>query len=89
MNLYLTTIALQAIQDAILTKTSDIDLINSLGENYKLMTDPDQAEILEEKLAALNKKWEWLLGQCHQILPYCLFKSVQVCSSLFKSVQVC
>ena len=53
---------LQDIQDAILTKSADVKLVNSLGENYKNLTDPAQADIIADKLEELNKKWDWLLG---------------------------
>ena len=55
-------IHLQDIQDAILTKSADVELVNSLGENYKNLTDPAQADIIADKLEELNKKWDWLLG---------------------------
>ena len=55
-------ICLQEIQEAILTKSADVELVNNLGENYKGLIDPDHADIIADKLEDLNKKWDWLLG---------------------------
>ncbi|XP_063682354.1 microtubule-actin cross-linking factor 1, isoforms 6/7-like isoform X4 [Bolinopsis microptera] len=53
----------KVIQDAILTKSADVEFVNNLGDNYKNVTDPDQAAIIADKLEELNKKWDWLLGE--------------------------
>lgn len=45
-----------------LTKSADVELVNSLGDNYQNVTDPDQAAVIADKLEELNKKWDWLLG---------------------------
>ena len=59
------------IQDAMLTKSADVELVNSLGDNYQNVTDPDQAAVIADKLEELNKKWDWLLG-----MSSCLLGSV-------------
>ena len=64
----------QEIQHAMLMKSADVELTNNLGEDYKLLTDPDSASLIADKLDDMNKNWDNLQGMI--LCPYDILNEV-------------